>query len=398
MARTGQAYAFAADGRSPQGLAVLGFLPGSGNEVPIAETDALIMRGILRLYSDDLAGAIADLGVAAARMHTGLPSTYPVPCLAALSDAHFRRGDWDAATANAQLATSLAQDTDRPVDLARAHGRAAQVLACRGQWAAAQAHVAAARAAAERLPLVFAIGSAAAAGVALASARGDLAGVLTATEPVRATNLLKVGGRPGIFNWRAAEVDALIELGQLDAAESALQDFETAIPDSGLASAALSVARCHGSLAAARGEDADAQQAFDRSHAVAADVSMPFEHALLSLDHGRYLRQAGKQPDAIAQLKLAHDRFSELGADPYVQTCAEELATLQITAAVASPATILGLSRAELAVARLVATGLTNREVASQLYLSVKTVEYHLRNSYMKLDITSRRELSALLH
>jgi DNA-binding CsgD family transcriptional regulator len=48
-------------------------------------------------------------------------------------------------------------------------------------------------------------------------------------------------------------------------------------------------------------------------------------------------------------------------------------------------------------VARLVATGLTNREVAGQLYVSVKTVEYHLRNSYMKLDITSRRALTALL-
>ena len=54
-------------------------------------------------------------------------------------------------------------------------------------------------------------------------------------------------------------------------------------------------------------------------------------------------------------------------------------------------------SRAELAVARLVATGLTNREVASQLYVSVKTVEYHLRNSYIKLDITSRRALAELL-
>jgi hypothetical protein len=70
----------------------------------------------------------ADLAelVAAARLRTGLPSTYPGPCLAHLSDACFRRGDWDAAATYAQLATSLAQDTDRPLDLARAHARAAQ--------------------------------------------------------------------------------------------------------------------------------------------------------------------------------------------------------------------------------------------------------------------------------
>jgi DNA-binding CsgD family transcriptional regulator len=70
---------------------------------------------------------------------------------------------------------------------------------------------------------------------------------------------------------------------------------------------------------------------------------------------------------------------------------------LQVTATEGSPAALAGLSRAELAVARLVATGLTNREVASELFVSVKTVEYHLRNSYIKLDITSRRELAVLL-
>ena len=81
MARTAQAYAFAAASRTPEGLAVLGFLPVSGNEVPMAETDALIMRGMLKVHVDDLPGAIADLGVAAARLRTGLPATYPGPCL-----------------------------------------------------------------------------------------------------------------------------------------------------------------------------------------------------------------------------------------------------------------------------------------------------------------------------
>ena len=84
-----------------------------------------------------------------------------------------------------------------------------------------------------------------------------------------------------------------------------------------------------------------------------------------------------------------------LGADPYVQVCAAELATLEVAAATEGPAALLGLSRAELAVARLVATGLINREVAAELYVSVKTVEYHLRNIFIKLDITSRRELGA---
>jgi DNA-binding CsgD family transcriptional regulator len=397
MACTAQAYALAADGRSPAGLAALGFLPGPGNEVLMPETDALIMRGMLKVYVDDLPGAIADLGIATARLRTGLPATYPGPCLAHLSDAHFRRGDWDAAVTYAQLATALAQDTDRPLDLARAHARAAQVLAFRGQWPAAQAHVSAARAAAERLPLVAAVAAAAVAGASLASARGDLAGVLLATEPVRATGLLGVGGLPGMFNWRAIEADALTGLGRLDDAESVLSEFENAIPAAGLASAALALARCRGNLAAARGHADEAEAAFTRGHLLEAEVPMPFEHALLRLDDGRRLRAAGNRPAAVAQLKQACDLFSSLGADPYAQAGAAELAAVQPAAAAGSSAALLGLSRAELAVAQLVATGLTNREVASQLYVSVKTVEYHLRNSYIKLGITSRRALAALL-
>jgi ATP/maltotriose-dependent transcriptional regulator MalT len=363
----------------------------------MAETDALIMRGMLKVYVDDLPGAIADLGVAAARLRTGLPATYPGPCLAHLSDAHFRRGDWDAAVAHAQLAISLAQDTDRPLDLARAHARIAQVLACRGQWPAAQAHVSAARAAAERFPVVLAVATATVASASLAFARGDLAGVLLATEPVRATGRPGVGGRPGIFNWRGLEADAMIGLGRLDDAEAALGQFENAMPAAGLASAALTLARCRGNLAVARGQATPAEAAFTQAHLIAAQVPMPFERALLSLDDGRRLRAAEDQPAAVAQLETAHRLFSDLGADPYVQACATELAALEVKAAAGSPAALLGLSRAELAVARLVATGLTNREVASQLYVSVKTVEYHLRNSYIKLDITSRRALAALL-
>jgi ATP/maltotriose-dependent transcriptional regulator MalT len=397
MALTAQAYALAADGRSHEGLAALDFLSVSGNEVPATETDALIMRGMLKVYIDDLAGASADLGIAAARLRTGLATTYPGPCLSHLSDAYFRRGDWDAAVTYAQLATSLAQDSDRPLDLARAHARVGQVLAFRGQWSSAQDHVNAARAAAQRFPRVLTVAAAAIAGTSFASARGDLDGVLAVTELVRATGLVGVGGLPGMFNWRALEADALIGLGRLDEARTALDEYEVAIPRSGLTSAALAVARCRGNLALASGDAARAQAMFSLAHSMESGVPMPFEHAVLSLDDGRRLQRAENWPAATAQLEKAHRIFSDLGADPYVQTCATELATLHVAAATQSPATILGLSRAELAVARLVATGMTNREVATELYVSVKTVEYHLRNSYIKLDIGSRRELASLL-
>jgi DNA-binding CsgD family transcriptional regulator len=397
MARTAQAYAFGNTGRGHEGIAVLGFLPTSANDVPMLEFDALIMRGIVKVYVDDLAGAIADLGVAAARLRTGMASSYPGPCLSHLSEAQFRRGDWDAAITYAQLATALALDTDRPLDLARAHGRSAQVLALRGQWDAAQAHLGAARAAAGRFPMVLAIAAVAVAGASLATALGDPLGVLLATEAVRAGGSVDVGGRPGIFNWRAMEADALISLGRLDEARSALHEFEAAIPRSGLASAFLALARCRANLAFAVGDATEAEETFTQAHLLEAEVPMPFEQALVSLDDGRRLRSLGNAVEAVVQLERAHRIFSSLGADPYVAACAAELATLEVTASPNSPATALGLSRAELAVARLVSTGLTNREVAADLFVSVKTVEYHLRNSYIKLDISSRKELTALL-
>jgi tetratricopeptide (TPR) repeat protein len=190
MARTAQAYGFAAAGRSPEGLAVLDFLAGSGNEVPVSETDALIMRGMLKLYVDDLSGSIADLGIAAARLRTGLPATYPVTCLAQLSDAQFRRGDWDAAIKQAQLAIALAQDADRPLDLARAHARAAQILSFRGDSSSAQAHVREARTAAERFPLVLPVANATMAAASLASARSEASGLTTPSSELGQTPIL----------------------------------------------------------------------------------------------------------------------------------------------------------------------------------------------------------------
>ena len=397
MARTALAYAYGQAGRGAEGLAVLEFLPTSANDVSMPELDALIMRGIVKLYVDDLAGGIADLGVAAARLRTGVSSSYPGPCLSHLSEAHFRRGEWDAASTYAQLATALAQDTDRPLDLARAHARSAQVLALRGQWADAEGHLGAARAAAERFPVILAVAATSVAAASLAIARRELVEVLRATEAVRATGLVAVGGRPGIFNWRAMEADALIGLGRFGEAAFALDEFDAAIPAAGMASATLALLRCRGNLAVAVGDARAAEGAFADAHLMEPTVPMPFEHALVGLDDGRRLRAGDSTAAAVRQFERAHRIFSQLGADPYVEACATELAALEIPASPDSPATTLGLSRAEMAVARLVATGLTNREVASELYVSVKTVEYHLRNTYMKLDITSRKALAALL-
>ena len=222
--------------------------------------------------------------------------------------------------------------------------------------------------------------------------------MIDAAEPVRAPGLLDVGGLPGMFNWRALEADALIGLDRLDEAKIALDEFEAAIPPGragigGACPCSLSGKSGRGDRRCDPGGARCSSGRTRWNRRCRCHSNSPWSR----LDDGRRLRWIEDVPGAVAELERAHEIFSDLGADPYVAACAAELAALQVSAATESPAALLGLSRAELAVARLVATGLTNREAAAELFVSVKTVEYHLRNCFIKLDIRSRRELTELL-
>jgi DNA-binding CsgD family transcriptional regulator len=128
-------------------------------------------------------------------------------------------------------------------------------------------------------------------------------------------------------------------------------------------------------------------------------VAVPFERAQLEFAYGRLLRRAGRRTSAVSMLTTARERFAGLGAAPYVERCVGELSASGIRCA-KTPETrprSVGLTPQEGAVARLVAQGLTNREVAAQLVVSLNTIEYHLKNVYSKLGITSRSQLAARL-
>ena len=91
---------------------------------------------------------------------------------------------------------------------------------------------------------------------------------------------------------------------------------------------------------------------------------------------------------------MSHELFASVGAEPYRQAVAADLASCGIrTTAKRSP---LDFTEREQDVVALVRKGLTNKEIAAEMYVSEKAVEYHLRNVYGKLGISSRRELRAL--
>jgi DNA-binding CsgD family transcriptional regulator/tetratricopeptide (TPR) repeat protein len=330
-----------------------------------------------------------------ARLRGGVSVHFPGYCMACLAEAEYRLGAWDDALLHAELAVSLAHDTDRTWALAYAHAYAAVVPVARGDWQLAGAHVEASRAAA--VGAGTAVRAAAWAGAELATARGDLEAVLSATSAVRALGRLAAFGLPGWTDWRPLEVDALIGLGRLDDAEAALEEMDAAIPAPGRGSASMTAARLRGNLAVARGDLAGAGESFAVALQLAKGLSLPFQIALLERDDGRRLRRAGDRQGAVARLRQARDRLIALGAQPYVAACERELQSCGAEIQPEPGPARWNLTASEMAVARLVSTGRSNREVAAELYVSVKAVEFHLGHVFDKLGIRSRNALASRL-
>ena len=189
-----------------------------------------------------------------------------------------------------------------------------------------------------------------------------------------------------------AEIDALIGLARPDEAEKALAELEALSP-AGPPSALVAAARLRGDLAAAAGHQAAAAAAFQTAWHRAQGLRVPLELAQLEISDARRLRAAGQPQQAVAQLRSARQRLTTLGARPYLQACDRELAAAAAPAGPETAPGLPGLTPAEQAVARLVGTGRTNRQAAAELYVSVKTVEFHLRHIFGKLGIRSRKDL-----
>jgi DNA-binding CsgD family transcriptional regulator len=113
--------------------------------------------------------------------------------------------------------------------------------------------------------------------------------------------------------------------------------------------------------------------------------------------YGEWLRRRGRRVDAREQLRTAHARFVEMGADAFAQrTCRELLATGE-TARKRTIETTDELTPHEARIARMARDGASNQDIATQLFVSRKTVEYHLHKVFSKLGITARHELHSVL-
>jgi DNA-binding CsgD family transcriptional regulator len=161
----------------------------------------------------------------------------------------------------------------------------------------------------------------------------------------------------------------------------------------GQAWAEAAVHRCRALLA---GGDAERHYGEAlRLHEQAGPDHRPFDRARTQLLYGQWLRRARRRLDARTQLAAAHETFKRLGATPWADRSATELRATGQTVR-RDDHVAARLTPQELQVVRLVAAGASNQEVAAQLFLSPRTVAYHLYKAYPKLEVSSRGELARI--
>jgi DNA-binding CsgD family transcriptional regulator/tetratricopeptide (TPR) repeat protein len=350
-----------------------------------AEPQALAFAAGAALFVGDDAAALDLFNLAVARARAaGAVGALPF-LLAPLAALHMWTGRFEAAQTCASEGLRLALDTGQ--DNPAAHHRAvlAWVAAvqgraddCREAAAAALTH-----AIAQRLGPQAAIANWALALLDVGAGR--------ATDALdRLTALAGAGPGEGhqlVTVFAAADlVEVAVRTERPRQAEVALGALRRWADPAGAVWAQALVERCLGLI------DGSAAH-FTRALALHAGAGRPFDTARTALLFGEVLRRQRRRTEARGHLRAAHEAFERLGAAPWAELARVELQATGETARKRDPSTVTQLTPQESQIVRLVTEGSTNREIAGQLFLSPRTVEYHLHKVFGKVGVGSRAEL-----
>lgn len=348
-------------------------------------------RGWLQLSQGDIDGARSSLESAVAMATLGGSTRITLWSLGWLARVQFLTGDWDRALHSVEQGYALAASTGIVLTIPLLAWTAAQVHALRGDSEQAAAAIRAADAVTQdyqlmQIPTLLARGQ-------IAEAEADYPAIRRVLDPLTALNSGTVLHEPGLWPWIDLLAAALVVDNQLDTADALLRRHEERARGHRSAIARLRTAR--GRLLGARGDLPAAREAFDEALALLDGLPLRYDLARARFAYGQTLRRAGKRRDADAMISAARELYLSLGAQTFAQRCERELKAGGLHQ-LRGPSAHVELTPQEEAVTSLVAQGLSNREVAAELYISPKTVQYHLTRIYAKLGVRSRAELAAL--
>jgi DNA-binding CsgD family transcriptional regulator/antitoxin (DNA-binding transcriptional repressor) of toxin-antitoxin stability system len=299
---------------------------------------------------------------------------------------------WDVAEANYTEGIHLARETGSTSDLAACLAGLAWLEARQGREAGCRAHAAEAlELCAPRHLATFQVWSLSALGdLELGLGRPDAA----LEQFQRLDALLADRGLVDVDLSPAPELcEALVHLGRIEEAREQAARHAARAARKGQPWAQARAARS----VALTSEDEDIDREFGRALDHHGRTTDRFELARTRLAYGARLRRARRRVDARPQLRAALDTFDALGAAPWAEQAAGELRATGETARRRRADAAGDLTPQELQIATMLAGGRTTREAAAALFLSPKTVEYHLRHVYLKLGVSSRAELASRL-
>ncbi|MFC5831252.1 helix-turn-helix transcriptional regulator [Nonomuraea insulae] len=359
-------------------------LPAQAGGVTDQTTGTYAVFGALMTGDDDAACELAAVRVAACRRH-GLIGALP-HALQLLTQAQILRGRHAEAAESGAEAWQIARDTGQEGRLRHLHGILARLAAIRGEDEECRRLALQAEGAARERN-----------GSGWGGCALTLLDLVRARYEAAAERLASVLdgplGHTVIVTFAIADyVEACARLNQPTRAYAAFSRFDAWAGASGQAWAAAVAHRCRALLAPR--DEAEAHY----EAALAPDLrgGRPFEEARTRLLYGEWLRRARRRADAGAQLRAALEGFGALGAEPWAERARAELAAAGIRATEPKPPAGSTLTSQELQVVRLAATGATNRQIGAQLFLSPRTVGFHLYKAYPKLGVSSRAELAGL--
>ncbi len=377
-----------------EALAELADLDADPARVDPVDVDGLAFRGWYRLVAGDLRPAVADLAASIRLVRRGATLTLGLRAYVYLALAQYLAGAWDDVLLTAEQGLSAAAIHARRHELPLLYLAAGCVPAGRGASQEAQRHARLAEEAAasldyaqERLPAAMVL-------ALVCQASGDYPGMVGALDLWRDQSALDGRGRLYAVLWRPLLAEGLIGSGQTGQA-AALVDRLRA--DSGQVSyLAPALAWLQGWLAEQPGTLDEALTIYQRGEDTASKES-PVYTARLLLAHGRLLRRTGQRRQAIERLRGARELYLALRAGPFVARTEQELAACGLRRESTTRRSTLEMTDRETEVANLIGRGLTNAEIAAELFITPKAVEYHLGNIYAKFGLKGRQQLRRLL-